>query len=159
VLGGLAGDNNGIITDCYAAADVIGEQYTSGGGIIGPKTMYSYRVAGLVGENNGQIMFSYSSSHVEGHQEVGGIIGAQEKGASVSCFWNIEASETTNGVGNLDPDPEGVTGKTTVEMQMASTFTSAGWDFVGETENGTEDIWWILEGQDYPRLWWEATEE
>jgi hypothetical protein len=31
-----------------------------------------------------------------------------------------------------------------------------GWDFVDETENGTEDIWWILEGQDYPRLWWEV---
>jgi hypothetical protein len=26
---------------------------------------------------------------------------------------------------------------------------------VGETANGTEDIWWIDEGQDYPRLWWE----
>jgi hypothetical protein len=26
---------------------------------------------------------------------------------------------------------------------------------VGETENGTEDIWWINEGKDYPRLWWE----
>jgi len=33
----------------------------------------------------------------------------------------------------------------------------AGWDFVGETANGTEDIWWILEGQDYPRLWWQTT--
>jgi hypothetical protein len=31
-----------------------------------------------------------------------------------------------------------------------------GWDFVGETVNGTEDIWWILEGKDYPRLWWET---
>jgi len=20
-----------------------------------------------------------------------------------------------------------------------------------------EDIWWILEGQDYPRLWWELS--
>jgi len=26
---------------------------------------------------------------------------------------------------------------------------------VGETTNGTEDIWWIDEGKDYPRLWWE----
>ncbi len=26
---------------------------------------------------------------------------------------------------------------------------------VGETDNGTNDIWWILEGQDYPHLWWE----
>lgn len=31
-----------------------------------------------------------------------------------------------------------------------------GWDFVGEAANGTEDIWWIDEGKDYPRLWWEA---
>jgi len=42
-------------------------------------------------------------------------------------------------------------------MQTESTFTDAGWDFVAETENGTEDIWWILEGQDYPRLTWELS--
>ena len=30
---------------------------------------------------------------------------------------------------------------------------------LGETPNGTEDIWWILEGQDYPRLWWELIPE
>jgi hypothetical protein len=28
---------------------------------------------------------------------------------------------------------------------------------VDETENGTEDIWWIDEGNDYPRLWWQYT--
>jgi hypothetical protein len=44
-------------------------------------------------------------------------------------------------------------------MQTASTFLEAGWDFVDETENGTEDIWWILEGQDYPSLWWELIPE
>jgi hypothetical protein len=27
---------------------------------------------------------------------------------------------------------------------------------VDETENGTDDIWWIDEGVDYPHLWWEA---
>ncbi|MFZ2146695.1 MAG: hypothetical protein WAV28_05685 [Sedimentisphaerales bacterium] len=26
---------------------------------------------------------------------------------------------------------------------------------IHKTLNGTYDIWWILEGQDYPRLWWE----
>jgi hypothetical protein len=31
--------------------------------------------------------------------------------------------------------------------------------YPGETTNGTEDIWWILEGQDYPRLTWELVEE
>ncbi len=27
------------------------------------------------------------------------------------------------------------------------------------TTNGTGDIWWILEGQDYPGLWWEKMPE
>jgi hypothetical protein len=40
-------------------------------------------------------------------------------------------------------------------MQTASTFLEAGWDFVDETKNGTDDIWWIPEGLDYPRLRWE----
>ncbi|MHC4541577.1 MAG: hypothetical protein ACYTEK_25230 [Planctomycetota bacterium] len=35
----------------------------------------------------------------------------------------------------------------------------AGWDFLGETANDTDDIWWILEGKDYPRLWWEPIPE
>ncbi len=29
---------------------------------------------------------------------------------------------------------------------------------ISRNGNGTEDIWWILERQDYPRLWWEALE-
>jgi hypothetical protein len=42
-------------------------------------------------------------------------------------------------------------------MKMAKTFLDAGWDFVGETANGTADIWWINGDKDYPRLWWELT--
>jgi hypothetical protein len=45
----------------------------------------------------------------------------------------------------------GGTGKTIAEMQTASTFLEAAWDFVGETANGTEDIRWINEGKDYPQ--------
>jgi hypothetical protein len=48
---------------------------------------------------------------------------------------------------------------TTAEMQTASTFLNAGWHFAGETANGTADLWWILEGKDYPRLWWEAAKK
>ncbi|MCL5281847.1 MAG: hypothetical protein M1376_18275 [Planctomycetes bacterium] len=47
-------------------------------------------------------------------------------------------------------------GKTTTEMQRAQTFLVAGWEFVDEVTNGAEDLWWIDEGKDYPRLWWEA---
>jgi hypothetical protein len=42
-------------------------------------------------------------------------------------------------------------------MQTASTFLGAGWDFVDETENGTEDIWNIFEGVDYPKLAWQLS--
>ena len=53
----------------------------------------------------------------------------------------------------------GGTGKTKAEMQTQSTFIDAGWDFLGESDNGTEDIWWIVEGEDYPRLTWELDTE
>ena len=61
---------------------------------------------------------------------------------------------TTTTINNRD-NAEGGTPKTTAEMQTAATYLEAGWDFVDEVANGTDDIWWILEGQDYPRLWWE----
>jgi len=38
---------------------------------------------------------------------------------------------------------------------MASTFLEAGWDFVGESQNGTGNIWAICEGLDYPKLAWQ----
>ena len=65
-----------------------------------------------------------------------------------NSFWDIETSGMTDGVGNQDPDPADVIGKTTAEMQTRSTFTNAGWDF-------TTPIWTIDDGVDYPRLWWE----
>ncbi|MBN2132483.1 MAG: hypothetical protein JW741_23475 [Sedimentisphaerales bacterium] len=52
----------------------------------------------------------------------------------------------------------GGTGLTTAEMQIAATFLAAGWDFVGETENGPNDVWTMPEG-DYPRLAWELLVE
>jgi hypothetical protein len=63
-----------------------------------------------------------------------------------ACFWDTQTSGQAESDGGI--------GKTTAEMQTVSMFHEAGWDFVVETENGTEDIWWILESQDYPRLWW-----
>jgi hypothetical protein len=51
-----------------------------------------------------------------------------------------------------------VVGKTTPEMQMESTFTDAGWDFVGEIINGPNDIWDICEGTNYPKFVWSIPE-
>jgi hypothetical protein len=40
-------------------------------------------------------------------------------------------------------------------MQTAGMFLEAGWDFVGETDNGDEDIWSICEAANYPRFLWQ----
>jgi hypothetical protein len=36
---------------------------------------------------------------------------------------------------------------------------TAGAQYGGESENGTEDVWTIDEGEDYPRLAWQRTEQ
>ena len=41
-------------------------------------------------------------------------------------------------------------------MKTLTIFISAGWDFVGESVNGTADVWRMCgDGVDYPRLSWE----
>ena len=99
----------------------------------------------------GIITNCYATGKVLGKGEVGGLVGFVVIGLVEveACFWDIETSGQTNSAGGI--------GKTTAEMQIATTFLEAGWDFVDKTENGTEDIWWIDEGQDYPRLWWERS--
>ena len=47
----------------------------------------------------------------------------------------------------------------TADKEMLMSFLEGNCHFVDETENGTDDIWWILEGQDYPRLWRELIPE
>jgi hypothetical protein len=126
---------------CYSTGAVDGNDYV--GGLAGLN--YAY----------GEVIQCYSTGAVSGDgNDVGGLVGANESdwGATVvESVWDTEtAGQTTS---------DGGAGKTTAEMQTAKTFLDAGWDFVGETANGTEDIWWIDAGKDYPRLWWELAEE
>ncbi len=139
-VGGLVGENLGLISNSYARATVSGTD--SVGGLVGDNT-YVPRVAGSV-------VTCYSTSSVTGKTNVGGLLHRGDTAATTSddCFWDIQTSGQTTSDGGI--------GKTTAEMQTAKTFLDAGWDFVGETANGTEDTWWIDEGKDYPRLWWEA---
>jgi hypothetical protein len=139
-VGGLVGENLGSVASCYAKGTVIGD--------------WSY-VGGLVGSNmNGTVTSSYSTCAVKGAvSREGGLVGgiAHEYGVVTASFWDVQTSGSS--------EASGGTGLATTEMQTAATFLEAGWDFVHETENGTDDIWWILEGQDYPRLWWELLRE
>lgn len=139
-VGGLMGSSRCEITDCYSTCNV------SGG----------LQVGGLVGYHENVLENCYSTGHVifepiEEHGDyvalIGGLVGyASDPNEILQSFWDIETSGQTISAGGL--------GLTTTEMQTPDTFLKVGWDFVGEADNGTDDIWWIDE-VGYPRFWWE----
>jgi hypothetical protein len=138
-IGGLVGWNSGMLTDCYARGSVSGT--ASVGGLVGFNEQGILTNCYATGLNNGTA------------GNVGGFVGGDNSGSMNSCFWDTQTSGMTDGVGNVDPDPIGVTGKITADMQMLLTFTSAGWDFVSEDTNGTNDIWRMcVDDINYPHL-------
>ena len=168
-IGGLVGYNYNDIISSYSTGAVINSLGQCAGGLVGynkeGNITGSYStgvvngdsdVGGLVGSNDdGSITTSYSTCVVTGVWNVAGLVGINS-GSITSSFWDVEASGMVDGVGSEEPDPNGVTGKATAEMQMLSTFVDAGWDFVGESINGANDVWRMCEdGVSYPKLWWE----
>ena len=160
-IGGLIGANSGSVVNCYSNGSITGEGSvgglvgSNGGRIITSNSTNSVTgmkyVGGLVGFNRGNLTTSYSTGVVKGIDDVGGLVGANNLLGNIrSSFWDRETSDRVTSAGGM--------GLTTVEMQDIDSFLNAGWDFMEETRNGTEDIWWILGGQDYPRLWWEPNE-
>jgi hypothetical protein len=76
------------------------------------------------------------------------LIGRNDGTVSTS-YWSGRSA------GELWCDGVVVQDLTIAQMQDIDTYLDAGWDFVGETDNGREDIWTICQGQDSPRLQWE----
>jgi len=129
--GGLVGSNYDTISNCYANVNVSGW----------------FGVGGLVEMNRGVISNCYSRGRVDGHLDYGGLV-SRSNGGVTNSFWDVNSSGESTSAGG--------TGLMTDDMQTMSTFTNAGWDFVGETANGTEFIWRLCEDLvDYPRLAWE----
>ena len=146
-VGGLVGSNGGDIYRSYSAGSVVGTTYVGGlaganiAGFAGAATIFNCFssgdvsgnevVGGLVGHNlqSAVIRKCYSYGMISGTAYVGGLVGLNDNLAPDS-FWDIETSDCNSS--------DGGTGKTTAEMQTQSTFTDAGWDFVGETANGTD---------------------
>jgi hypothetical protein len=168
-VGGLVGDNHGEIDASRSAGTVSGDEYV--GGLAGrvmdgctARNCYSSsavsgvrHIGGLVGRNMGHVGECYAVGLVTGssHADVGGLVGSRDEANTVlHSFWDTNTSGQTVSSGGT-----GETGLATGEMWMASTFLDAGWDFVGETANGGDDLWWIDEGRDYPRLWWEVVDD
>jgi len=154
--GGLVGGIiDGIINDSYYSSNVI-----SNGTYVG----------GLVGRNHSQFYPStitrcFSIGSVTGNSIVGGFVGSNTAVSSpVSqinySFWNVDTDDitgTSSGDNNF-----GATGKTTNEMttqalSSPNIYLSTGWDFKGESSNGTDEIWNIGNGRNngYPYLDWQ----
>jgi len=142
-VGGLAGENSGTITNCCVTGSVRGH----------------WEVGGLVGHNDDDsvVTHCYSAGGVVGDNDVGGLAGYNDGGADIlASFWDTQATNQANGVGfDERTGTVEVFGRITARMIQQVTFSDAGWDFVGEMENGTENIWAICEGLDYPKLAWQ----
>ena len=139
--GGLIGKVQGTVSNCYANGSVLAH--------------YAGGLAGVVYQYGGVISNCYSTTHIEADSEVGGGIAGQNQDGELSgCFWDTDTSGVSVGVG--DGSATGATGKTTLQMQTAGTFTDSGWDFLGEGANGDNEIWRMCaDGVDYPKLSWE----
>lgn len=149
-IGGLVGESYySNIIDCYTNSSVVsGDNSDSIGGLVGFNSYSINREIGIISNCyvTGEVLGGNNS------QNIGSFAGYINNIEHINGFWNIETSGLIDGVGNTSPDPEGVTGNTTLEMQMQSTFTDVYWDF-------STPIWVIEEGVGYPHLWWEKVAE
>ena len=127
-IGGLTGGNvQSTLSACYATG------YVSGNSEVG----------GLAGTNRFvAIDQCYAIGNVSGTNFTGALVGTNYTSSISDCVWNIETSGQTTGIGeNIDPTILNLVEATTAEMHTMSTYTDINWDFVGESINGTEDIW------------------
>ena len=137
-VGGLVGVNCGHVINCYSTSTVSGNNAV--GGLVGSNGTGWY-----YGTIRGRVDQGYSTGSVSGTSYVGGLVGGAVDPYDVTgCFWDVESSrQSTSDAG---------TGKTTAEMQNIQTYRDAGWDFVGEIENGTHEVWQMPEKGGYPVL-------
>jgi len=157
--GGIAGSISGSdVKQCYANVTITAPTGRSGclvGGASGSSTLENCYArgsidatpyaGGIVGYYDGSQMINcYSTAFVDGYG--GGLIGVNSSGIVDSCYWDTETSG--------QPDNDGGTGKTTIEMKDIMTFVNGNWDF---KNLGAEEIWNIGNGRNdgYPYLAWQ----
>jgi hypothetical protein len=152
-IGGVAGNNTGTISQCYATGVVNGSLSRSVGGLVGDNyssgtinqchatgaVTGSEYAGGLVGRNDsGTINQCYAAGAVAAQEYAGGLVGGEKDaptGTVSQSYWDIRNTGQTTSAG-------GGTGVNTAKMKQATTF--AGWDW------GT--VWGIAENVDYPYL-------
>lgn len=146
------------INNCFATGTITGANYIGGltglnqgtslnnDYFIGSVSASGTIAGGLVGWNKAAINNSYASAVITG-STTGALVG-NEQGTTNNSFYDSEVA--TGGSG---------TGKTTTEMKTQTTFADAGWDFIGESANGTNEIWALSSevNSGYPCFSWQGT--
>ncbi len=128
-VGGLVGENVGSIANCYSSVTVTGTEKT--GGFAGTSA-------------TGAITNCYSTGFVTGSLYTGAFIGDRVSGSVLGCFFDNQTCGIALAVGR--GASIGIIGETTDLMKTESTFTDAGWDFLGL---------YFMPPDSYPRLYWE----
>jgi|GEM_PF-2597548 len=167
--GGLVGWDASPINQCSSSGIVSGTSYAGGlVGYLGANFIVnSYSLAQVEGSNNNSILgglvgsfspqsgnaypihSSYAAGKVDLTLHSGGIVGQTYPILSTAqTYWDINTTGQSS-----DPVASDM-GKTTVEMQQQSTFSSwdpitssSGWDF--------NKVWYIVNAQGYPILKWQ----
>jgi hypothetical protein len=143
-VGGLVGYNYAKVSNCYSKGNVTGN--INVGGLVG----YSHGSKYVAGD--GLIEYSYCTGLVIGDANVGGLVGVVSDSNVVSSFWDMNSCGIEISAGGV--------GLSTIQMMHKSTYTDAGWDFIDETVNGTEEIWRLCQdGIDYPKFSWEFSSD
>lgn len=117
-VGGIAGENDGTINQCYVTGTVTGNGGAAGGvagtnyGYLATGTMTgcyalcpvtgANMTGGLVGSNYyGKIYNSYATGSVTGNSSVGGLVGANSSATIVKSFATGPVTGSGNSVGGL----------------------------------------------------------
>lgn len=159
--GGLVGTSRGQLSLCYSTSDVAAAD----------------AAGGLVAKNAGSAANCYARGNVSADSYVGGLTALQHRDGTISnCYavGNVSPlADCTGGLAGwfsgdlvfacfcLSAQPGsgtagGVLELSSEQMKIRDSFLAARWDFVGETANGSKDIWDICEGTNFPRLAWQS---
>jgi hypothetical protein len=135
--GGLVGINmSGLICDCFTIRGSVNGTYATGG-LVGTN---------MTNTSSGVVRDCYAAEPVSGGFQTGGLVGRSLEGIVTDSFWDTETSEQGASAGGV--------GCTALQMHDNNLFLDAGWDFVDESGNGTENTWTIFPGinNSYPYL-------
>lgn len=137
--GGLVGTNTGSIENSYATGNVHSPE--AAGGLVG------FDWSGY-----GHVLNCMSTGTVTGTDLLGGFIGFKDSTRVYigRNYFDSDKNPLLPAISNYS-DPN-VVGRTTAELFDPQTFLSTGWDFAGETQNGTDDYWTMPADGGYPIL-------